>query len=386
MRVTVPVAGVHEVPGRRSPAWLAMVLAALAIASACSDDETPGGTTSPSPTVRSVTLVASPSTLPVQGGDVDITATVTSSSGTNMAGQQVTFSTTKGTLAPNAPVTTDGNGQARVKLTTTETAVVRASTGGVNSSDLNLGVREAATLTVTLDPPEPVATQPLKITVAAKRGGADVTGALFLNYGNGEGLEAGTINGTRTIEYTYKAQGGFNLTVAVQEGDGSSTRETTRINVKEAPRGGGGGGNGRDDIDARAVRWFADCNISDWPIEERVLDVSISSNEICVDYTGRGTKGTFDIGIPVDATLWVFAEFNGVWYGATWDHLRPGTFCKAEGAHSLGSEQIRIPPMDASWVPRRGDRVGFMVSGGYVRRACEPQTVWRTNIALITWP
>lgn len=381
MRASVPA---RRLDVRRWPStvWLPVALAVLATASACSDDDKPG-TTTPTATVRSVTLTSNPSTLPVQGGEVEITATVTNSNGANMAGQQVTFTTTRGTLNPATPVTSDANGQAKVKLTTSESATVRASTGGVNSSDLNLSVRQAATLTVTLDPAEPVATQPFKINVVAKRGGADVTGALFLNYGNGEGLEAGTINGTRTIEYTYKTQGGFNLIVSVQESDGSSTRETSRVNVKEAPRTGG---NGLDDIDAKAVRWFADCNVSGWPVEERVLDVSISSSEICVDYTGRGTKGTFDIGIPVDATVWVFAQFNGVWYGATWDHLRPGTFCKAENANSLGSEQIRIPPMDSSWVPRRGDRVGFMVSGGLARRECDPQQVWRTNIQLITWP
>jgi hypothetical protein len=300
-----------------------------------------------------------------------------------MAGQQVTFSTSRGTLTPNAAVTSDANGQARVRLSTTETATVRASAGGVNSSDLNVAVREPATITFTLDPAEPVASQPFKVTVVAKRGGADVAGALFLNFGNGEGLEAGSINGTRTVEYTYGSAGGFNLTVSVQESDGSQTRDTQRINVKEGPRTGG---SGADDIDARQVRWFADCDVSGWPVQERVLDVRITNSEICVDYSGRGSKGTFDIGIPVDGTVWVFAQFNGVWYGATWDHLRPGTHCKAENAHSLGAEQIRRAPMDASWVPRSGDRVGFMVSGGLARHECRPSQVWRTNIALITWP
>jgi hypothetical protein len=239
------------------------------------------------------------------------------------------------------------------------------------------------TVTVRLDPAEPVATQAVNVTVTAKRGAADVTGRLQLTPGDGETVDGGTFTGTKTVEYTYKTNGEYNLTASV-ESEGTTVRETVRVAVKEAPRGSRG--NGLDDIDASQVRWFADCNVSGWPIEERVLDVRITASEICVDYSGRGTKGTFDIGIPVDGTLWVFAEFGGVWYGATWDHLRPGTYCKAESAHSLGAEQIRRAPMDHTWVPRSGDRVGFMVSGGRARHECAATQIWRTNIALITWP
>jgi len=239
------------------------------------------------------------------------------------------------------------------------------------------------TMTVTLDPATPLATQPVKVNVTAKRGDVNMTGKLSLNFGNNDVVDAGDMSGTKSVEYTYKTPGEYNLSAQVTESDGTQTRETIRAKVDNAPRSTGTGG---DDINASEVRWFADCNISGWPIEERVLDVSIGGNEICVDYSGRGSKRTFDIGIPVDATLWVFAQFNGVWYGATWDHVRPGTFCKAENARSLGSEQIMRAPMDASWVPRSGDQVGFMVSGGFVRRECRPETVWRTNIKLITWP
>lgn len=243
--------------------------------------------------------------------------------------------------------------------------------------------RPSPTMTVTLDPSTPLATQPLKVNVTAKRGDTNMTGKLSINFGNNDVVDAGDISGTKSVEYTYKTSGEYNLSAQVTESDGTQTRETIRAKVDPAPRVSGSGG---DDIDPKQVRWFADCDISGWPIQERVLDVSIGRSEICVDYTGRGSKPTFDIGIPVDATVWVFAQFNGVWYGATWDHLRPGTFCKAENAASLGSEQIMRPPMDGSWVPRTGDQVGFMVSGGFVRRECRPETVWRTNIKLITWP
>jgi hypothetical protein len=374
VRFTAPT-GVRRTA--RSP-WLALVVAGLAVSAACSDDSTPGGGTAPSATVRTVTVSATPTSLPVQGGDVDITATVTSAAGANMGNQSVTFTTSKGTLAPSTPVTTDANGQAKVKLSTTESAVVRATAAGVNSSDVSISVKGPVSITTRWDPAEPTAGTPFNVTVTAKRGDADVSGRLQINYGTTE-VDHGDISGSRTVQYTYSNAGSFNMSVTVSEADGSTTRDTQRITVKE-------GRTGPDDIDASKVQWFADCNVSGWPIEERVLDVDISSSEICVDYTGRGTKGTFDIGIPVDGTVWVFAQFNGVWYGATWDHLRPGSFCKAENAHSLGAEQIRRPPMDHTWVPRSGDRIGFMVSGGLARHECAPEQIWRTNIKLITWP
>jgi hypothetical protein len=366
----------------RGAAWLLAVTGVVALGAACGDKKSPTAST---PTVQTVAVTVSPSSLPVQGGEADVTATVTSSAGAPMPGQAVTFTASKGTLTPSTPVTTDGNGQAKAKLSTTESGTVRASVGSINSPDVAVSVKAAVSITTTLDPIEPVATQATTITVSARRSNADVSGKLRINYGNGDEIDHGDINGSKTVEYTYRNSGAFNLSVVVEEGDGSSTRDTQRINVKDAPRSTPPG-NGLDDINAKSVRWFVDCDISDWPIQERVLNVSISSSEICVDYTGRGSKPTFDIGIPVDGTVWVFAQFGGVWYGATWDHLRPGTFCKAENAHTLGSEQINRPPMDGSWVPRSGDQVGFMVSGGYVRRTCDPQTVWRTNIELITWP
>ena len=70
---------------------LSVAAAALLVAAGCGDDSSPGGPTSPSVGVRSVTLAASPTSLPVQGGSVDITATVTSTTGAPMSGQQVTF-------------------------------------------------------------------------------------------------------------------------------------------------------------------------------------------------------------------------------------------------------------------------------------------------------
>lgn len=356
-------------------------LVLIAATAACTKNEASRNSpTAPTNTVRTVALTATPSSLPAGGGEASITATVTSGAGSPMAGQQVTFTTTAGTLNPTTPVTTDAQGQAKVTLTATGNATVRATVSGVTSPDLALSVKAFAELGFTVSKTDPETGEEVTLRVDAKRAGAAVAGNLTFDTGEGT-IDVGAITGTASAPYKFTSEGGKNVSARLEESDGSVSRETVRVEVKR------GFGSGGDDIDARAVRWFVDCDVSGWPIEERVRDVFISRSEICVDYTGRGSKPTFPLGdIRVDATLWVFAQFGGTWYGATWDHLRPGSFCKAENAESLGSEQIMRAPMDASWVPRTGDRVGFMVSGGYVRRECRPMTVWRTNIKLITWP
>lgn len=356
--------------------------AVLLVAAGCGDDSSPGGPTAPSVGVRSVTLTASPSSLPVQGGSVDVTATVTSTTGAPMSGQQVTFTTNEGTLEPSTPVTTDSAGQAKVKLTTTRSATVRASAGGVTSADLSIAVKAAVAITLSTDPAEPVATQPFTLRVAAKRGSDDVSGQLTVNFGDGTVTEVGPINGTATTTYTYKTNGAFNLSATVIESDGSETRETIRVTVREAPRTGG---SGVDDIDPRRVRWLHQ-DVSGWPITSRITSVTITRSEICVDHTGAGRFPTSRFGdIDVEGNVWVFYQFGGVWYGATYDWLRPGQVCKAVTGEELGPDQIRIPPMDGSWRgPRSGDEVGFMVSAR--ARDGVPAGQERTNIAVVRWP
>jgi hypothetical protein len=352
---------------------------ALLVAVACGDK---GGPNSPSATVRAVTLAASPAALPVQGGSVDVTASVTSASGTPISGQQVTFTTTEGTLEPSAPVTTDASGRARVKLTATKSAVVRASAGGVTSSDLPISAKIAIDIAMTLDPAEPMTSQPFTLTVIARRGSENASGQLSVDFGDGTIANVGAITGTATTTHTYRSQGDFDLRATILESDSSETRFGLRVNVRDTPLRGG---SGDDAIDPRQVRWLHQ-DVSGWPITSRITDVTITRSEICVDHTGVGrfpTSQFFDI--QVEGNVWVFYQFDGAWYGATYDWLRPGQVCKSVTGEEFGPDQIRIAPMDGSWHgPRSGDLVGFMVSTR--ARDNVPGGQERTNIAVVRWP
>lgn len=121
-----------------------------------------------------------------------------------------------------------------------------------------------------------------------------------------------------------------------------------------------------DEIDASAVRYLHR-NISTWDIVSTITDIQIGSNRICVYHTGAGKFPKTKFGPPgeqidVEGNPWVFAQFDGHWYGATWDWLRPGQQCKGESTDALGRDQIRIPPMDSTWHPRSGDTLCFAMS------------------------
>ena len=129
--------------------------------------------------------------------------------------------------------------------------------------------------------------------------------------------------------------------------------------------GGGSGGSG-DEIDASSVRYLHR-DISGWEVVSRITRIDVSGHRICVYHTGAGRLGRSRLGNPgeqidVEGNVWVFAQFGGRWYGATWDWLRIGQQCKNESTSALGPEQIRRAPMDHTWRPRTGDRLCFAMS------------------------
>ena len=154
-----------------------------------------------------------------------------------------------------------------------------------------------------------------------------------------------------------------------------------------------GGGGGADELDLSQVT-FLHSNVSNWAITSTVTGTRVVPGEICVFHTAAGrwpfSTDVFPVepgdppgGAPIEGNIWIFAFINGRWHGATWDWLRPGQECKHEFAHTLGRDQIRIPPMDASWVPQKGDMIGLMMST--IARTSLRAGEERSNVVLIEW-
>jgi hypothetical protein len=108
--------------------------------------------------VDAVSVRASPGSVPATGGTVTITATVTSIGGTSgttavsggpIGGVPVTFSTTAGTLSGTRE-TTDGNGEASVRLTTDANATVTATAGTKSATVAVQALNPVALPTITL--------------------------------------------------------------------------------------------------------------------------------------------------------------------------------------------------------------------------------------------
>ena len=108
--------------------------------------------------IGTITVRSSAGSVPATGGTVDIVATVLSDGGTSggtavaggpMPGVQVTFSTTAGTLSGTRELT-DGNGEARTRLTTDANATVTAAAGTKTGTVAIQALNPVPTPTITL--------------------------------------------------------------------------------------------------------------------------------------------------------------------------------------------------------------------------------------------
>jgi hypothetical protein len=189
--------------------------------------------------VHSVSVRASAGSVPATGGTVDIIATVTAQGGGSgesavaggpMSGIPVTFNTTAGTLSHTREVT-DGNGEARTRLTTDTQAAVTATAG--------TKVSEAVTIQVVNPVPTPT------ITLAATSSAATTVGQLFtftatvanntavgtpvkFEWTFGDGLTAETNGPSITHVYTEEEKV-FTATVRAVFANGSSISASTQI-------------------------------------------------------------------------------------------------------------------------------------------------------------
>ena len=90
--------------------------------------------------------------------------------------------------------------------------------------------------------------------------------------------------------------------------------------------------------------------------------------------------------VVVNASLWVFARFDGVWHATTFEYLRPNTSTKplsvVEGGHA------KRPPFKTSgyiWRPNNREVIGFMVSGIARFNLVNNNIRERSNVALYKW-
>ena len=149
-----------------------------------------------------------------------------------------------------------------------------------------------------------------------------------------------------------------------------------------------------DEIDPSSVRWLH-TNVSGWAQTSTITRIDINdvpAGGICIHHTqARSWPGiNSKLGGVLAGNTWVFAKIDGVWYGATYEWLRPNQICKLQvkGKHKRPALELgphtKQPPLQG-WVPRKGEQVGFMVST-LARFGPEGNRRERSDIKLITWP
>ena len=137
--------------------------------------------------------------------------------------------------------------------------------------------------------------------------------------------------------------------------------------------------------DLGAVTWLH-TDVSGWPQTSTLSSVTVSADQICMDYDRANVWPIVTIGGDTDVVgnPWIFIWRDDRWYAGTWEWLRPGQTCKART--SVAGDHIKRSPFDAAsgWVPTPGVTYYFMVSG--LARASERNVEERTNLMPVVWP
>jgi hypothetical protein len=149
--------------------------------------------------------------------------------------------------------------------------------------------------------------------------------------------------------------------------------------VPEESAGGGG-----LEIDG-PVQWL-DTNISNWP-QTATLNASVSGGTLHLRYNKAKVWPTARTrasdGGPLNGNCWILVNIDGTWHAATFDWLRTGQTSKPVGSVRGTGGHIPRAPLN-TFVPRSGERYGFMVSTP--ARGPERTINERSNISMVTWP
>ena len=179
-----------------------------------------------------VAVTADPTTLTADGTSTSsISALVTDENGNPLSGQEVTFATTDGTIAPSS-ATTDANGVATATLTsstTAGTATVNATAdSAVGSVDVTFAAGAPATIVVTADPESLTAdgTSTSSVTAMVTDANGNPVAGAEVSFVTTEGSIAATATtdntGTAAVLLTAPTTAGT-ATVSATAGDASGS-------------------------------------------------------------------------------------------------------------------------------------------------------------------
>jgi PKD repeat protein len=164
-----------------------------------------------------VSVIATPSSVPPNGGIATIIARVEDEDGNALAGVPVTFSTDAGTLTPHSAITNEA-GIATTFLQTSTAATVTASAGG-ETGTTKVSVRTRSTVELTVPTTSVFAGAATAFTI---RPGAVPLTNVEIDFGDGQSLELGAITSSTVVQHFYTDDGVFLVEVTGTDIEGGT--------------------------------------------------------------------------------------------------------------------------------------------------------------------
>ncbi len=194
--------------------------------------------------VGRVSLTANPATLPSQGGTSEITARVFDVSGNPLAGVAVSFSIDAESAGSaeisNPVVTTNENGEARTRVTTTNDVTIVATVGGTSGDEANavsatftLRVNPIPVLTISATPTSVSPGAAVTFTLAAAQG--QTIRNVRVRFGDGDSVNIGAVGSSPvTVSHAYEDEGTFTVTATGTDNRGETASTSTAVVVTES--------------------------------------------------------------------------------------------------------------------------------------------------------
>jgi hypothetical protein len=147
----------------------------------------------------------------------------------------------------------------------------------------------------------------------------------------------------------------------------------------------------KDAIDFAGVTLLNSPDVRDWPITTEITRLGLPPGQLAIEFTKQ------DEWPPVrfetaeqQATVWIFLQADGQWFGGAVERLRPGQRNKPERA-PVG-EMLNEWFVHANWEPMASHKphpfepVGWMVTAGNQRLGQDFVVKERSAIVLTEWP
>lgn len=183
--------------------------------------------------VGSVSLNVAPSSVPQNGGTVNVSALALDSAGNPLPSVAVLFTTDQGTLA-NASVFTDTNGNAATTLSTNRVTKVTA-TVGAQKSEFTVNVVTAPTISITSSVSSPIVgvAVPFLLTPSTAAT-ANPIASVLVDFGDGQTQQLGGITGTVGLTHSYNRAGGYTVTATATDINGQTGVSSFALVVQDA--------------------------------------------------------------------------------------------------------------------------------------------------------